>query len=44
MIYDRKELLEQEFYSDDGKWTYEYLIRKGNNRSMVIWAKDRHDI
>ena len=31
------------FESKDDEWTYEHLTRKGNNHSLVIWFKSRHD-
>jgi hypothetical protein len=30
-------------FEDDDVWTYEYLVKKGNNHSMVCWFKGRHD-
>jgi hypothetical protein len=31
------------YESKDDEWTYEHLTRKGNNHSMIIWFKSRHD-
>ena len=31
------------FNSEEEVWTYEYMIRKANNHSMVCWYKGRHD-
>jgi len=31
------------FESKDDEWTYEYLTRKGNSHSLIIWFKARHD-
>jgi hypothetical protein len=32
-----------EWESRDDEWTYEYEIRRVNNRSMMAWFKGRHD-
>ena len=31
------------YESQDDQWTHEYLTTKGNNHSMIIWYKARHD-
>lgn len=31
------------YESKEDEWTYEHHIRKGNNHSMIIWFKGRHD-
>jgi hypothetical protein len=41
--YHRSEILTKEFYKDEGEWTFEYQLAQGNNHSMVIWYKARHD-
>lgn len=30
-------------FDSEVAWTYEYMIRKANNHSMVVWYKGRHD-
>jgi hypothetical protein len=42
-IIHRKEILEKDFESVADQWTYEYQVVKGNNHSMVLWYKARHD-
>ena len=32
-----------EIYDTDEEWTHEYMIRKGNEDSMLIWFKNRQD-
>ena len=32
-----------EVYETDTEWTYEYLIKKANEESMVVWFKPRND-
>lgn len=31
------------YESQDNEWTHEYITKKGNNHSMLIWFKQRHD-
>ena len=30
-------------FDSEEAWTYEYMIRKANNHSMLVWFKGRHD-
>lgn len=30
-------------YESDSEWSYQYLLRKGNEDSMVLWHKARND-
>lgn len=30
-------------FNNDEVWTYEYMVRKANNHSMICWYKGRHD-
>jgi hypothetical protein len=32
-----------EFASIDNQWTYEFPIKKGNNHSMIIWFRYKHE-
>jgi hypothetical protein len=31
------------FESQDDQWTHEYHTIKGNNHSLIVWYKSRHD-
>lgn len=30
-------------YESDSSWTYEHTVRKGDEKSTIIWFKQRHD-
>ena len=30
-------------YESDQEWNYQYLVRKGNESSLILWFKARHD-
>jgi hypothetical protein len=32
-----------EVYESDEEWNYQYMIKKGNEDSMIVWFKARHD-
>jgi len=31
------------YESKDNEWNYEFPVKKGNNHSMIIWFKQKHE-